>query len=126
MITNLLLHNLGSSKLRNVNSPVKRLHSNVIEVTILTVVSKSILSFLIIPTNLSFEFNLLQFPVMLYFAVAINTVQGHSHPVSSMIFRMSSSMLIVLMLDPKTTFSSRYSVGKALILCTKRLCQLKG
>lgn len=61
---------------------IENLLPNVIEATILTGTAKGVKMFLpnipMIPSDLSFDFKRLQFPVRLDFAITINKSQGKS------------------------------------------------
>lgn len=96
--------------LRNINQPrlcngtrlaVEKLMDNVIEVTSIKGRYKEenvlIPRFPMIPTDLSFDFNRLQFPVRLAFAMTINKSQGQSLEVCGInlelrVFRMDSCL----------------------------------
>jgi ATP-dependent DNA helicase PIF1 len=65
------------------NEPVKKMMNNIIEDTILIRKFKRVDVLLpripMIPTDMLFEFKLLQFPVRLAFAMTINKAQGHRY-----------------------------------------------
>ena len=76
--------------LRNINQPklgdgtrlsVKKLMTNIIEAKILTGPFKgedTLILRILIPTDMSFQFKRLQFPIRLAFAITINKAQGQS------------------------------------------------
>lgn len=79
----ILLRNIHPPRLCNgTRLAVKKLHNNLIEATIITGKYKGEDVLLpripMIPTDMSFEFKRLQFPVRLAFAMTINKAQGQS------------------------------------------------
>lgn len=77
----ILLRNLKPPTLCNgTRLQIKRMHNNILEVTILTGPAAGETSFIaripMIPTDMPFQYKRLQFPVKVSFAVTINKSQG--------------------------------------------------